>query len=218
MKLHLGCGERYLPGYINIDYPASEHTVQQSRVCDQEADLLSLQYAAESVEEVRLHHVFEHFTRPVACALLTSWYSWMPAAGILHIEVPDFGAAARRALGLFTSEQGRCVAERHIFGSQEAHWAVHCIGYTEARLRGLLEAFGFIPQKVNKSEWRGTDNLEIVAQRSAGQLTFADFEQRTKDYLSLFLVDDSESEKRLLEVWINLWREQALRGWALGND
>ena len=28
-RLHLGCGTRYLDGYVNIDYPPSEHTVRE---------------------------------------------------------------------------------------------------------------------------------------------------------------------------------------------
>jgi predicted SAM-dependent methyltransferase len=65
-KLHLGCGQRHLEGYINIDFPASEHSVQDKSVADIQADITQLSYPASSIDEVRLHHVFEHFPRPVA--------------------------------------------------------------------------------------------------------------------------------------------------------
>ena len=76
-KLHLGCGQRYLEGYVNIDFPAAEHTVQEQSVADRHADLLCLSYPAGSIDEIRLHHVFEHFDRHTACALMASWQSWL---------------------------------------------------------------------------------------------------------------------------------------------
>ena len=95
MKLHLGCGQRYLQGYLNIDYPLSEHSIQQTSVADQFANLLELRCMPSTIEEVRLHHVFEHFTKAVACALLASWNSWLTHDGVVHIEVPDFEETAR---------------------------------------------------------------------------------------------------------------------------
>ena len=61
MKLHLGCGQQYFEGYRNIDFPLTQHTVQTKSVADEHADLTSLRYPAGSIDEIRLHHVFEHF-------------------------------------------------------------------------------------------------------------------------------------------------------------
>jgi predicted SAM-dependent methyltransferase len=90
MKLHLGCGQKYMEGYINIDYPSSEHTIQQTSVADEFHNLYELKYSAQSIEEIRLHHVFEHFERMSACAFMAAWNSWLKLGGILRIEVPDF--------------------------------------------------------------------------------------------------------------------------------
>ena len=81
MKLHLGCGHYYLEGYTNVDYPPSEHSVQQSIKADLFCDLATLRYAAGSVDEIRLHHVFEHFPRPAALALLCRWRDWLVPGG-----------------------------------------------------------------------------------------------------------------------------------------
>jgi len=81
IKLHLGCGETYLPGYINIDFPPSQHTVQKQPKADLYADIRQLSYPSESVEEIRLHHVFEHFDRPTALRLLIDWYEWLKEGG-----------------------------------------------------------------------------------------------------------------------------------------
>lgn len=63
MKLHLGCRQKYLECYININYPVSEHSIQEKSVADIHADITQLSYPLSSVDEVHRHHVFEHFTR-----------------------------------------------------------------------------------------------------------------------------------------------------------
>lgn len=98
-KIHLGCGERYLEGYLNIDFPSSEHH-----------NLLEFSYEKESVSEIRLHHVFEHFDRATALALFSPW------------------------------KRKRLVATRHIFGSHEASWAIQQkVGRERASLKRSLE-------------------------------------------------------------------------------
>ena len=90
MKLHLGCGQRYLDGYTNIDFPSTEHTVQTVSVADEFHNLFELLYKQKTIDEIRLHHVFEHFDRATACAFMVGWNSWLKIGGNLRIEVPDF--------------------------------------------------------------------------------------------------------------------------------
>ena len=212
MKLHLGCGQRYLESYVNVDFPSSEHSVQEKSVADLHADLLGLQYPLGSIEEVRLHHVFEHFTRPVACALLVSWHSWLKPDGVVYIEVPDFQKTARVILNPIASLKKQAVAERHLFGSHEAHWAVHCEGYSSKILSAMLESFGYKVSKVRRNSWRGTYNFEIFAAKCASNTTREEFEAACRKFLSNFLVDDSEV--KLLDVWMEMYRSQVERSWA----
>ena len=213
MKLHLGCGQRYLDSYVNIDFPSSEHSVQEKSVADLHADLLRLQYPSQSVEEVRLHHVFEHFQRPIACALLASWNSWLKPGGVIHIEVPDFTRTARAMLSPLSSLKKQAVAERHLFGSHEAHWAVHCEGYSAKMLTAMLASFGFRVSKIRRNSWRGTYNFEIIASKNTSGSVRDLFEAAARNFLSNFLVDQSET--KLLEVWMDMYRAQIERTWAL---
>ena len=65
IKLHLGCGETILPGYVNIDYPKDQHNIMNVSP-DLAADLTRLACRENSIDEIRLHHVFEHFNRIAA--------------------------------------------------------------------------------------------------------------------------------------------------------
>lgn len=213
MKLHLGCGQRYLDGYVNIDFPPSEHTVQSESVADRYADLLNLAYPESSVEEVRLHHVFEHFARHTACALIASWQSWLREGGLIRIEVPDLVLTGLAAINPFSSPRRRGIAERHLFGSHEAHWASHKEGYGARQLRELVEAFGFLVDRVKRNSWRGTYNIELSA-RKGRNMDRAMCTQAARTYLAAFLVDESQAERQLLDTWMDLYSQQIERTWA----
>ena len=200
-KLHLGCGQRYFDGYVNIDYPLTEHSVQQNTVADEFHNLLEMRYPGGTIDEVRLHHVFEHFTRGQACALLASWNSWLSADGVVHIEVPDFGRTAKAVLGTFSSNRAKYVGLRHIFGSQEAHWAVHYEGYTKNSLGEMLGRFGFKISSIKQERYKDTYNLIVIAKK-AKALSTAEAEIAATDHLRQYMVDDSASEQVLLAVWL----------------
>ncbi|MCL4338844.1 hypothetical protein M1271_04085 [Patescibacteria group bacterium] len=207
-KLHLGCGEIYLPGYINIDFPQSKHTVQENAKVDLYADINKLKYKPNSIGEIRLHHVFEHFERPVACALLVSWRSWLTVGGRLRIEVPDFDRTALNVINPFTSFRTKTVALRHIFGSNEALWAVHFEGWSKNRLTEILETIGFRLVKTRKNSWKGTYNIDITAVKTESVLSVADYYRQVRDYLGNFTLDESEGEKRILMVWMQKYNRQ----------
>jgi predicted SAM-dependent methyltransferase len=210
MKLHLGCGQSYFEGYVNIDYPLSEHSVMQTSVADQFGNLFELNYPAGTIDEVR---VFEHFTRAQACAMLASWNSWLKPNGVVHIEVPDFEKTAKAVLKAFASNKVQSVGLRHIFGSQEAHWAVHYEGYTAKRLKKFLEYYGFEVKKTNQVRYLDTYNLEVIANKKK-TLTLEECRKATEEYLSGFKVAEVESERTQLKTWMYDYDEQIKKSFA----
>jgi len=141
LKLHLGCGEKYLEGYVNIDFPEGEHTVMKPKV-DLTADIRTLSYPENSVDEIRTHHMFEHFTRAEALKLLARWRSWLNPSGLLVIETPDFATSSRLYLSA-TSFKRRAQLSRHIIGSQEADWAIHKDLWDKPKFSFVLKKMGF---------------------------------------------------------------------------
>lgn len=140
MKLHLGCQEKYLEGYVNIDLPPEAHTVRKAKV-DLEADVRKLSYEPETIEEVRSHHLLEHFSRQESLVLLARWHKWLTMGGLLHVETPDFEESAKKFVKANLDEQ--FVLARHIFGSHEAPWAIHQDFWSEPKYRYVLRELGF---------------------------------------------------------------------------
>ncbi len=67
MKLHLGCGKRYLEGYIHVDIAEFEHIDYQLPIDD-----LST-FKDNTVEEIYASHVLEYFDRNDVINVLTEW-------------------------------------------------------------------------------------------------------------------------------------------------
>ncbi len=143
LRLHLGCGETLFPGYVNIDHPSSEHNVMAVRP-DVTIDIRQLDFAPESVDEVRCHHLFEHFNRVTALAMLIRWHAWLKPGGRLYIETPDFEGCARTftASGDWAEKMGQI---RHLTGDQAASWAYHIDQWFPERFVRTLRALGFDP-------------------------------------------------------------------------
>ena len=67
-KLHLGCGERYLNGYLHIDINKFDHIDHITSV-----DNLSM-FDDNSIDEIYASHVLEYFDKFESISVLSEWY------------------------------------------------------------------------------------------------------------------------------------------------
>jgi len=210
LRLHLGCGERHLGGYVNIDYPSIEHTVQTKSAADVFADITALQFPDQTVDEIRLHHVFEHFDRPAALALLCKWNLWLKTGGSILIETPDFEAN----LALIESPQYSYKQKqgilRHIFGSHEAEWAVHKDGWYKDKFQHVLSGFGFGDIQFEYTEWQMTKNITVRAKKQR-IVNLSELQQVAKYLLRNSMIDESASEERLWQVLCHKFEELLIK-------
>ncbi|MFZ5953486.1 MAG: hypothetical protein ACOYT8_00120 [Candidatus Dependentiae bacterium] len=198
IKLHLGCGQIKFDGYINIDYPQSEQTVQKQIAADIHADISHLNLPANSIKEIRSHHMFEHFSRSVALALLCNWHTWLENDGDLIIETPDFERSMHILMNDSYSYVQKQSTLRHIFGSHEAHWAVHWDGWYAQKFKHVLSAVGFEDISFEYTQWQLCPNIIVRAKKKkdmAGQVLAA----QAKELLRESLVDATEQE--MLRCW-----------------
>lgn len=200
-RLHLGCGLQYFEGYINIDYPQSEHTVQQNARVDLYADITRLNFPADTIDEIRLHHVFEHFDRAHALALLVHWAKWLKIGGILHIETPDVMQSARQLVSGISYGQKQAVM-RHVFGSHESDWAYHYDGWYDEKFVNVLGKLGF---KVSVRNWSWNEypnlaNVEVLAVKERS-MSSEELLRSADEILKDSMVNNVESEQTMCKVW-----------------
>jgi ubiquinone/menaquinone biosynthesis C-methylase UbiE len=87
--LNLGCGDKILPGYTNVDISDSQAKP------DVVADLRKLPFPDSYADEVLSIHVIEHFYHWEVSALLAEWVRVLKPGGVLILECPNLLSAAR---------------------------------------------------------------------------------------------------------------------------
>lgn len=148
IKLHLGCGKRNIPGFVNVDLAKYNHIRHRRPVDD-----LSI-FKNNSADLIYASHVFEYFDRLYAKKVLKEWRRVLMKGGILRIAVPDF-----EALGKVYKKYGNL---DKIIGPLYGRWEIqgtkniiyHKTVYDFASLRRVLEENGF--KNVKRYDWRKT--------------------------------------------------------------
>lgn len=151
MKLHLGCGSRYIPGFVHIDAQSAPHVdivglVERLPIEDSSAALI---YAS---------HILEHFGRFEYRAVLQEWFRVLQPNGILRLSVPDFAACAAiyYESGLVDGLSGLVGL---IVGGQRDVYDYHKMIFDENFLRHELLNIGF--REVRGWDWRATEHTKI---------------------------------------------------------
>ena len=89
MKIHLGCGKRFIPGFVHVDsvsFPHVDHVADIRRLhmlSDASADLL---YACQ---------VIEYFDREEVGTVLKEWKRVLRPGGTLRVSVPNFAVIVK---------------------------------------------------------------------------------------------------------------------------
>jgi predicted SAM-dependent methyltransferase len=151
MKLHLGCGSRYIPGFVHVDaYPAPH--------VDIVGPVERLTLADGSVSLIYASHVLEHFGRAEYKAVLQEWFRVLAPGGILRLAVPDFAtcAAIYYERGL---EHGLSGLLGLLVGGQRNAYDFHKMVFDEPFLKDELLDIGF--REIRRWDWRTTEHAQI---------------------------------------------------------
>lgn len=163
MKLHLGCGNKRLDDFINIDlHPYDSAVPDSSRGgcrADLFADMTNLGLPENSVEEIFTSHTVDHFTRWRAIAMLEQWHRMIVPGGLVVIEMADFW---RCIAWLFhPSQKKRHLARTQFYGNQwdEIDFETHRYLWSSGELKNVLQRIGFTRVSVSHNprfhqKWR----------------------------------------------------------------
>lgn len=151
MKLHLGCGPRYIPGFVHVDAQPAPHV-------DIVAPVEHLPLDSASASLIYASHILEHFDRHTYKAVLAEWFRVLKPGGIFRLAVPDFAACAAiyYESGLADGLSGLIGL---IVGGQRDSYDYHKMVFDEDFLRRVLLEIGY--REVRRWNWRETEHTDI---------------------------------------------------------
>lgn len=133
MKLHIGCGKKYLAGYKHLDVIDFDHV---DYVCDTRKLTM---IEDESVSEIYACHILEHVERNEVVTVLREWSRVLRKGGVLRVAVPDFeSVVAEYQAGVDLSAfQGL------LYGGQTYDYNYHHVAFDFKVLEAYFKEAGF---------------------------------------------------------------------------
>lgn len=152
VQLHLGCGKRYLPGFVHVDLDDFPHIDYRQPISDFPA------FKDNSVDLIYCCHALEYFDRKEVKAVLKEWYRVLRPKGVLRLAVPNFEAIVKIYKKYKDLEHrgilGPLYGRMEIKTAKGGKLIYHKTAYDFNSLKKVLESAGF--KKVHRYDWRKT--------------------------------------------------------------
>lgn len=172
MKLNLGCGDKILPGYINVDVAESRAGKQPDVLCD----LHTLTpFEDNTADEILSVHVVEHFWRWEVVNVLKEWFRVLKPGGLMILECPNLRSACEAFLSnpeLFAGAGQEGQRTMWVFYGDPA-WQdplmVHRWGYTPQSLAAVMAEAGLVNLRQAPAQFklREPRDMRIVGEKPA---------------------------------------------------
>jgi len=165
LRLNLGCGDRILPGYVNVDAVEARASAKPDVVCDLD-DLTPFDDA--TVDEILSVHVIEHFWRWEVREVLKEWMRVLKPGGRMILECPNLLSACRAFLedpARFSRADSEGQRTMWVFyGDPEGKdpRRVNRWGYTPDSLSALLAEVGLRNVRQESAQLREPRDMRVV--------------------------------------------------------
>lgn len=152
IKIHLGCGRHKLDGYINMDAMPT-NGVDPDMFYVLAADN-PLPFEDGSASEILAVHLFEHFTKLQALALLKDWLRVLRGKGRLILEMPDLKKCCEN---FARDPTNHSLGMAGLYGDQDSgiDFYTHKFGWYPASLEKALYETGFRKIEFKTPQWHG---------------------------------------------------------------
>ena len=155
VKLNVGCGQRKMHGFINID---AREDVEPDMV----ANVAKIHEKFSDADLLYACHVLEHFPlkpstfQPITWRqVLESWHATLKPGGVLRVAVPDIDAVCK----YYVENGGLDILYAFFYGGQkyDFDFHYHCWSF-ETLKRDLLDV-GF--KSVERYNWKDTEHFYV---------------------------------------------------------
>lgn len=147
IRLNLGCGDKILAGYVNVDVVEARAGKSPDVICD----LHELTcFANDHADEIMAIHVVEHFWRWEIESILREWLRVLKPGGMMILECPNLLSACE---ALLADPEVRSRPDK---AGQTSMWVfygdpgwkdplmIHRWGYTPYSLAQLMQSVGMV--------------------------------------------------------------------------
>jgi len=133
--VHIGCGRKNSPEFINVDARpfAHVHIVTDDVTCLPD-------FSDATVDLVYMCHILEHIKRNDLKDVLSEMKRVLKDGGVLRLSVPDFD----KLIDVY-NDSGRDIntISRQLMGGQDSEYNIHYSVFNYQRLSELLKEIGF---------------------------------------------------------------------------
>jgi cephalosporin hydroxylase/SAM-dependent methyltransferase len=173
LKLNLGCGDKILPDYLNVDIAPTRRGNRPDVMCDLRH--LSM-FPSDIADEILSVHVVEHFSRWEVEQVLAEWLRVLKPGGRMVIECPNLASACRaflddpRAAGGPGREGQRTMWVFYGDPAWKDPLMNHRWGYSPESLAELLEGAGLGNVRVEPAQFklREPRDMRLVGEKPGG--------------------------------------------------